>query len=160
MRTRAGTTTALAAAVLLFLAGCTEEAPPAADPPATDGSDSEEPVVAAEVGLATTSLGDILVDREGMTLYMFDPDEQGPSTCYDVCASTWPPYVVDPAAIAGDDVDAMSLATREREDGSRQVTYNGWPLYYYAQDAAPGDVNGQGVNGVWFVLDADGEPIR
>jgi hypothetical protein len=47
-----------------------------------------------------------------------------------------------------------------RSDGSSQVTYGGWPLYYYSGDAAPGDVNGQGVNGVWYVVSPDGDEIR
>ena len=115
----------------------------------------------ATVALGTTDLGEVLVGPDQRTLYMFDPDMQGESTCYDQCATNWPPLTLDegePAAGAG--VDAALLGTTERTDGTTQVTYDGWPLYYWAQDAAPGDATGQAVNGVWWVLDASGEPIR
>lgn len=104
------------------------------------------------------ALGEVLVDGEGMTLYMFDPDMQGESTCYDECATTWPP-LVGPAS-AGEGADDSKLGSVARDDGTQQVTYDGWPLYYFARDEAPGDVNGQAVNDVWWVLDADGEPVR
>ncbi|WP_254766039.1 plastocyanin/azurin family copper-binding protein [Salinilacihabitans rarus] len=104
--------------------------------------------------------GEILVDSDEMTLYMFDQDTQGAaeSACYDDCADAWPPLTAD-AAVAGDDVTA-DLRTFERETGETQVTANGWPLYLFARDDAPGDVRGQGSNGVWWVLGPDGTPIR
>ncbi|MFW6449070.1 MAG: hypothetical protein ACOC0X_05965 [Halobacteriota archaeon] len=120
------------------------------------------PVRPVDVNVAThPDLGDILVDGEGMTLYMFDNDEQGAgeSTCYDDCAGNWPPLTVDDAPRAGDTVEA-SLDTFEREDGSMQVSAAGWPLYTWAADEEPGDATGQGVNDVWWVLDPAGEPRR
>ena len=91
---------------------------------------------------AESDLGTILVDGEGLTLYLFMPDAQGPSTCEGDCLAAWP-ALVGPAT-AGEGVDESLLATATRaDDGSEQVTYNGWPLYYFAQDSAPGDVNGQ-----------------
>lgn len=115
----------------------------------------------AEGGLAVaqSGLGEILVDGDGNTLYMFTPDDQGDSTCYGECADTWPPVSGDLAS-AGEGIDAALVGTVERDDGSTQATYNGWPLYYFAPDSAPGDTQGQGVGGVWFVLGPDGEPIR
>ena len=109
------------------------------------------------LSVAETSAGEHLVDAEGNTLYLFLPDEQGDSTCYDGCASNWPPLAgpID----AADGVDADLISTAARDDGTEQVTYNGWPLYYYAADSEPGDTNGQGVSDVWFVVDAAGEPI-
>jgi predicted lipoprotein with Yx(FWY)xxD motif len=105
-----------------------------------------------------SSLGTILVDGEGHTLYMFEPDAQGPSTCTDQCLGAWP-ALLGPAT-AGDGVDAGMLGTAARpDDGTLQVTYNGWPLYYFAQDAAAGDVNGQGVNDVWYVVDPSGAAV-
>lgn len=109
------------------------------------------------VTVASSALGDILVDGDGNTLYMFVPDAQGASACYDECASNWPPLVGEVAA--GDGADDSLLGSVARDDGSEQVTYDGWPLYYFAADAAPGDVNGQGVNDVWFVLSPGGEVI-
>lgn len=105
--------------------------------------------------------GEVLVDGEGLTLYMFDSDTQdsGESTCTDGCLSAWPPLVADGEPIAGDGVNA-TLSTFERGDGDTQVAANGWPLYYYAQDSSPGDVTGQGANDVWWILTPAGEPIR
>lgn len=122
--------------------------------------DEVDAVDAATVEVATVGDHEILVDGDGMTLYMFDADEQGAdeSACYDDCVAAWPP-LVDDAPIAGDGVTA-DLTTFEREDDDVQVSANGWPLYYFVDDADPGDANGQGVNDVWWVLDPAGEPIR
>lgn len=105
--------------------------------------------------------GEILVGPDGMTLYSFDMDTQdvAESTCYDDCAEAWPPLTVEATPEAGADV-AAELTTFEREDGAMQVAANGWPLYYFANDEEPGDASGQGVNDVWWVLGADGAPIR
>ena len=91
-------------------------------------------------------------------MYVFQPDAQGPSTCTDQCAAAWP--ALEGPATAGEGADSSLLGTAARPDnGAEQVTYDGWPLYYFAQDAAPGDVRGQGVNGIWFVVGPDGAPI-
>ena len=115
------------------------------------------------VNLAESSEhGQYLVDQEGMALYMFAPDAQGPSTCYDDCATNWPPLTVDSAdalPTAGEGLDAALFGTVERDDGTFQVTYNGWPLYYYAGDMESGTTAGQGLGGNWFVVDATGTPI-
>lgn len=118
---------------------------------------TETPEVGAVLAVADSSLGPILVDGDGNTLYLFTPDNQGESVCYDQCEAAWPPLVDDFAA--GDGIDAALLGTAPRADGTDQVTYNGWPLYYFANDTAPGDVNGQGVNDVWYVLSPDGQGI-
>ena len=126
----------------------TTEAPAGTEAPAATGP---------SVAVSASGLGDIITDGNGDTLYLFTPDAQGPSVCYDECASAWPPLVGD--VTAGDGIDSALLGTVARDDGGEQVTYNGWPLYYFAADASPGDVNGQGVNDVWFVLDAAGNGI-
>lgn len=113
--------------------------------------------VTAAVVLAGSALGDVLVDQDGNVLYLFVPDAQGPSVCNDGCATAWPPLLA--GSVVGEGVDAGLLGTAPREDGSEQVTYNGWPLYYYADDSAPGDTNGQGVNDVWYVVSATGDAI-
>ena len=168
----ARTRVAMAGAVLLLLAACggggdtggaaepTEAGSPAETSPmataTTDGGATAAGEV--EVMVSSTSLGDVLTDAEGMTLYMFDPDKQGDSTCYDQCAVAWPPLTGE--ATAGEGADASLLGTTTRTDGTTQVTYNKWPLYYWKDDNAPGDVSGQAVNDVWWVVGADGEPIR
>lgn len=109
------------------------------------------------VTVADSALGSILVDGDGNTLYLFTPDNQGESVCYDQCEAAWPP-LLDPIE-AGDGINPSLLGTAPRTDGSDQVTYNGWPLYYFANDTAPGDTNGQGINDVWYVLSPDGNAI-
>jgi len=108
--------------------------------------------------VADSALGEILVDGEGNTLYLFTPDEAGPSVCNDNCAAAWPP-VTEPVE-AGAGIDAALLGTAVRDDGATQATYNSWPLYYFASDAAPGDTNGQGLNDVWYVINPTGEANR
>jgi len=127
---------------------------------ATDtGTAGGETGGAVTVGVASVgTFGEVLVDGDGMTLYMFDPDMQGESTCYDQCEAAWPPLIGE--ATAGEGADDSKLGTVARKDGSQQVTYNDWPLYYFAKDQAAGDVTGQGVNSVWWVLNRDGEPIK
>lgn len=157
---------ALMAALALVLSACAGDGGDTADDGAdtagatTDDSATTDDGAMGEATLAVASsdLGDIVVDGEGRTLYMFVPDDQGDPTCTDDCAATWPPF--EGPATAGDGADGSLLATASHPSGMTQVTYGDWPLYYFANDAAPGDVNGQGVNDVWFVVGADGEPIR
>ena len=105
-------------------------------------------------------LGSFLVDDKGMTLYLFTKDTPNTSVCYDKCAAAWPPLLTSGAPVAGQGVDASKFGTTTRKDGSTQVTYNGWPLYYFEKDKAPGDVTGQGVGDVWYVVSAAGEQIN
>lgn len=112
---------------------------------------------AATVAVATSDLGEILVDGDGMVLYAFTPDDAGEPTCTDACAENWPP--LQGPAEAGDGADAALLGTATRPDGSEQVTYDGWPLYRFAGDDAPGDTNGQGVSDVWFVVEPSGAVV-
>ena len=127
----------------------------------TPGEDDGEEQEAATVRVYShPDLGEILVDREGMTVYQFDSDEQGAeeSACVGDCLSSWPPLLVEEEPTAGDDVTA-ELNAFERDDGSVQVTANGWPLYHYIGDEEPGATNGQGIRDDWWVLDPDGTPI-
>lgn len=104
--------------------------------------------------------GAYLVDGEGRALYLFTSDEDGTSTCTGPCAETWPPLVVrNGAPVAGEGVDAELLEGIDREDGSRQVTYAGWPLYTFVQDEEPGQTGGQGRNDAWFLVNPEGEAI-
>lgn len=107
------------------------------------------------IATAETSLGPILVNGEGMTLYILATDG-AESTCYEGCVSTWP--IVTAGATAAEGLD-VTLGSAARTDGSEQLTINGQPVYLYVGDSAPGDVNGQGLFDIWFVLDANGEPV-
>jgi LPXTG-motif cell wall-anchored protein len=111
---------------------------------------------AAAQGAATVStaqsaqLGTILVGPNGKTLYHFTKDSYGQSVCSGPCAQLWPPLTVSGAPAAGTGVTGK-LGVITRADGSRQVTYNGAPLYYFAGDKKPGDTTGQGYKSVWYV---------
>jgi len=104
---------------------------------------------------SSDDLGDFLVSYDGMTLYTFANDEAGLSNCTGDCEENWPPFTVgeNERLVAGTGVEG-ELATITREDGSLQVTYNGLPLYFWKEDAAPGDTTGQGVGDVWAVAAA------
>ncbi len=109
--------------------------------------------------------GRYLTNQNGKSLYMFEQDEQGGeySTCYETCAIAWPPYTTEEPPAAGEHVDAERLGTIERDDGTRQVTYDGWPLYFFARDVYPGDALGQGMDhmgGPWYLIAPDGEIIE
>lgn len=110
-----------------------------------------------EVHTAETDLGTILVDADGFTLYIFTLDSDGESTCYDQCAATWPP--VSAGMGIGGDLDESIFGSTTRTDGSEQLTVSGKPLYTFTPDASPGDINGQGVNDVWFVVDETGAVV-
>jgi predicted lipoprotein with Yx(FWY)xxD motif len=132
-------------------------------PTPTEESESPSPEEEAEatVEVASSDLGDIVVDADdGRTLYVFLVDESTESTCYDDCEAAWPPLTVEGEPAAGEGIDASLLGTSERTDGSVQVTLDGHPLYYFAQDESPGDVNGQGVGDVWFVVSPEGAAIQ
>ena len=98
------------------------------------------------------SLGSFLVDSTGMTLYLYTKDTPNTSVCYGGCATLWPPLLTNGAPTAGTGVTASMLGTTTRTDGTVQVTYNGWPLYYFAKDKVAGDITGEGVGSVWYVL--------
>lgn len=144
---------------------------PLAETPTTNGAAETATVGVPVTGEAdvqvseTTDFGQILVDSEDMSLYIFmnDTKDSGMSTCIDTCAGVWPPLTVDGDPVAGEGLDGTMLGTITREDGSLQVTYNGWPLYLYTGDTAAGDTNGQGVTdefGLWYLMGADGEVIQ
>ena len=108
------------------------------------------------VSVATSaSIGHaILTDDRGMTLYRLTKDQNGTSSCFDACATAWPPVVVDAVPAESDATLAQNLGLSPRPDGTQQLTFNNQPLYHYVGDSQPGDTNGQGSGGVWFVVDA------
>jgi predicted lipoprotein with Yx(FWY)xxD motif len=142
--------------LLALLAGCGnrgahEAAAPAAKPPAT-----------ITITTARGPVGVYLTDAAGRALYLWDADREGSSTCYDACAAAWPPVTVTDHGIAGPGAQADLLGTQQRKDGTRQVTYDGWPLYYFAPDVARGELSGQadtGFGAIWWLLTPAGQPL-
>ena len=120
--------------------------------------DAMEDVV-HDLNLASSDLGQILTDADGYTVYLFTNDEQGAGTsaCEGDCIAAWP--VVGEITSPSGALDADLVGSIERSDGTIQATYNGWPLYRFANDQVIGDTNGQGVNDIWWVLDAEGNAI-
>jgi predicted lipoprotein with Yx(FWY)xxD motif len=119
---------------------------------------SAKPAVTSEEFMAMTSedktLGEILTDKEGMTLYTFKNDKPGESSCDTACTKNWPPVLVEDedTKLASATGITGSLGVIERKDGTYQVTYNKMPLYYYAEDAKPGDTKGENVRELWHVV--------
>jgi predicted lipoprotein with Yx(FWY)xxD motif len=104
-------------------------------------------------------VGKYLTDAEGMTLYWFKKDSKGMSACSGNCVAKWPLYFRDsvspPAGVAAADFETIT-----RGDGQKQTGFRGYPLYYWVGDKAAGEINGQGVGGVWFVIDPDNFPAN
>lgn len=163
MKTRIATGLAITALAIL-LSGCTGG--DTTEPPADTGTTEETPETMPETGdaelmTADSEFGEIVVDADGMTVYMFDNDTQGAdsSSCEGECATNWPAVTTDSDEAPAVEGVTGVVATITGVDGSTQVTLNGWPLYYFVGDSAAGDTNGQGMNGVWWVLGPDGEKI-
>lgn len=100
--------------------------------------------------LTTVDLADgtkILADSNGMTVYIFDVDVDSESKCYDACEKAWPP-VIAPAGFVASEGVGITI----RKDGTEQLTLNGAPIYYYVGDGAKGDINGDGLGGVWHII--------
>jgi predicted lipoprotein with Yx(FWY)xxD motif len=148
---RTVTRTMTLAAALVLLAACTPSGGGAG------GSASDE-AATTTVAVADTDAGPSLVGPDGRTLYVLTQDTEGASTCTDDCAAAWPPFEVGAGATveAGEGVTG-ELAIIERDDGTSQVTYEGMPLYYFADDAEPGEANGEGVGDVWFIASPEGQ---
>jgi predicted lipoprotein with Yx(FWY)xxD motif len=156
------------AGALLVVAACSSGGGASAAPTTGSSAPSVAPSAAAsasasasaaaggevyEVKVVTGAVGSHLVGEDGKTLYMFTVDAPNKSNCADACATKWPPFTVedDDTLKAGDGVTG-TLTTFARADGTKQVAINGVPLYYYQDDKAAGDTNGQGVGGKWFVV--------
>ncbi len=157
---------ALLMATPLLLDACgTSGKPPSGSQNARPGGASYEITVGR-----VANLGTVLVDGSGMTLYLFMPDNRSShSTCYGVCAVQWPPVILPQgatAAIAGPGIDPALLSVAPRKGqtaGGLQVNYNGWSLYTWPGDTAPGQATGQGLNnlgGLWYVVSPRGNPVR
>ncbi|TWF74435.1 putative lipoprotein with Yx(FWY)xxD motif [Pseudonocardia hierapolitana] len=165
-----GSRTIAGAAALLTLvlaAGCGQGSaappvpPPAAGEPAAPTAEPLSRPGPVALALARTSLGETLTS-DGRTLYRFEADSAAPprSICENDCLAVWPPVLSDGSPITLDGaVDRTLVGTMQRADGTSQVTLAGWPLYWFVDDKAPGDVTGDGVGGNWSAVGKDGKPL-
>ncbi|WP_326567297.1 hypothetical protein VSH64_36480 [Amycolatopsis rhabdoformis] len=150
----------LAGAVLLgTLAACGSPST-SGSASAPDGSAPSAPTSSDDVKIGDSSLGPILTDGSGRTLYAFADDISGTSTCGADCLATWPALTGAKDFHAGAGTDQKLLTATERTPGVEQAKYGKWPLYYYVGDQGPGDVDGQGVDNLWFAVGADGKLIK
>jgi predicted lipoprotein with Yx(FWY)xxD motif len=150
------------AGLVVVLAACSPSASPtdgseapssAPSEPAASGAASEAPSGSA-LTIVETSAGETLAGEGGLTLYTNADEADGSIACTDACVANWPPLE---APVDAGDANADLLGTVTRPDGIEQVTYNGFPLYYFAGDSAEGDIAGQGLGGVWFIANPSGE---
>jgi predicted lipoprotein with Yx(FWY)xxD motif len=166
MRTRLSVAgLALGLVGLVALAGCgsSDDSTSAESTAATTPSPASS---ASGGGTATVDvadnpeLGQILVDSQGRTMYLFEKDESDESYCNGACAKAWPPVTTQGTPKAGSGVSASMISTLKREDGSTQVVFDGHPLYLYVDDAKPGDAKGNEVDqfgAEWYALHPNGE---
>ena len=137
----------LAIGILFSAASCSKKS--------NDNPPAPPPVPKIQVQLAdNASFGKIMTDSNGRSLYFFSDDAGDTSTCYGGCATAWPIFYVNNPTLS-DGLKSSDFATITRNDGSKQTTYKGWPLYYFAQDSKAGDVKGDPVGKVWYVAKPD-----
>jgi predicted lipoprotein with Yx(FWY)xxD motif len=162
------------ASLALLAAGCGGSSPSSSSsgsgssggtPPAAGASASAAPASVTIDAKPVPKLGSILVTSSGLTLYMFVPDKDVKVTCVSLCAATWPPVFITSGGkiTAGTGVQQSMLKTDPDPAGGNVVTYDGWPLYGYTGDQAPGQVTGQAVNvngGLWYVINTAGQPVK
>lgn len=171
----------LAVLILAALAGCTPAAQqePAVPVTASTNTPAAAPTMAEATEAATEApsqaeapstvrlkfsesdeFGQYLVDEAGMALYLFTKDEPGVSNCEGDCLAAWPPVLVaEGGTVEIDGADQSLISTITRSDGSTQVAFNGWPVYYWVNDKKAGDTTGQGVGEVWYLMDPQGKGI-
>ncbi|GAA4570206.1 COG4315 family predicted lipoprotein [Planotetraspora kaengkrachanensis] len=171
-RARAGRLVAVTFAVVGLATACSSgdesksaaPAPKAATPESTaataaaNATETPGPVVGGPVGTSTSSIGLIVVDGTGRTVYAYDKDKTHPATsdCDDRCAAQWPPV---PATTDVAGIDSALVGSLTRKDGSEQLTIGDHPVYLYAGDKAPGDVKGQLAEGAWHAITPKGKEI-
>lgn len=141
-----------------LIVGCGSQGPSDDPPP------EPPPATGAEVTVATNAtLGSYLADEDGVSLYLFTDGNGNPVPCTsEECLAAWPIFTTDGEPVAGEGVDASLLSTTQHQSGATQVTYNGWPLWYFAGDQASGAVNGQGIisfGGTWYLISPVGNEI-
>ncbi len=146
----------VAVVAMLALAACSNASQAGGSTPAANAGDQ------ATLDVATSGLGQILVDSQGRTLYLFAKDTGTQSECSGACAGAWPPLMVTGKTTVGDGADASLVGSTMRSDGGEQVTYAGHPVYLFSGDQNPGDTNGEGVvayGASWYAVSPAGDQI-
>ncbi len=154
-----------ASATLLLTAACgnSTTSPVSSNKTVTPGTGMSASASAGVVGVAKTSLGPVLVDSKGLTVYLLTADTPGHSTCSAQCLQYWP-LVAAPAGTSVPSVPGLSAALKSTKatSGASMVTAGGWPLYTFVKDKSPGDVTGQGVKtfgGTWYAVSPSGTAV-
>jgi predicted lipoprotein with Yx(FWY)xxD motif len=166
---RLQTITAVSAAAVGLLATACSSGSSSSSVAAPSRAATASPAATIQASKTTVSLraisgipGKVLVGSNGRTLYLFEADKNGKSTCSGACAAGWPPDTVTGTPQAGSGATQSLLSTSKRPDGTKQVTYHGHPLYYFAGDTSAGDANGQGSKAFgadWYVVNASGGKV-
>jgi predicted lipoprotein with Yx(FWY)xxD motif len=144
----------------ILIAGCTQTpAGPQTTVPTTVQTTAvpTTPMPPADtVRVASTPLGNVLVDGQGLTLYYFSKDipGSGTSNCSGQCEVIWPVFFAQ-NVIVSPPLSASDFSTITRSEGTRQTAYKGWPLYFYQNDTSPGETSGEGIGRIWFVAKPD-----
>ena len=164
MKTRLPLIVTLAALSIVTLAGCSGTSSGGGGygaAPATSSAPVPATASGNDLATGTSSLGTIVVDGHGMTVYFYTKDvkDSGASNCTGGCLALWPAVK---AASSTPKVAGVTgtVGTIKRDDGTMQVTIDGMPVYTYAQDSKAGDVTGEGVGNIWFAVNADGTAIK
>jgi predicted lipoprotein with Yx(FWY)xxD motif len=147
---------AVVAVFALALAGCSTDSQASGSTPKSNGGEQ------GTVDVATSGLGQILVDSQGRTLYLFAKDMGTQSECTGACASAWPPLRATGKPTVGSGANASLVGTTMRSDGNTQVTYGGHPVYLFSGDQNPGDTNGEGLvayGASWYAVSPTGNQI-
>ena len=147
-------------AIILLLAACntgkeeSAQSTPASKEASSDKSDTKQDTSALQL-LENEKVGKYLADSKGMALYYFKKDVSEKSNCSGECLQNWPPFTAEEFKVPSG-FDKADFGTITRQDtGEEQVTYKGYPLYYFVNDKAKGDVNGQGVKDIWYIVNSE-----
>ena len=143
--------------IIFALAACGKSTEEKTETDQPDQAQTEQSPADSLQLLKNEKAEEYLADSQGRALYYFKKDEAGKSNCSGDCLANWPAFTQeDFAVLEGFNKKDFDMITRE-DNGEKQVTYKGFPLYYFAKDQQEGDVNGQGVKDVWFVVNSETE---
>ncbi|HVQ17429.1 MAG TPA: hypothetical protein VMT27_00175 [Actinomycetes bacterium] len=144
--------------LIVLLAGCTSSSSDAA------AKSTPVPGTAADsIGVGTTSLGSVMVDAQGRTLYMLTSDSRNQSNCSAACLTYWPPVPAPASGQPSSPQISAKVGETNTTTGLKMLTVGGWPVYTYVSDQAAGDVTGEGIatfGGTWYAISPSGTPVK